>query len=72
MIVSLIFFSFATASKAFLTTDLLGQAYLCYLLKTKNILNLLKIKINNDGSCVIFGDIQTINAKDACELTVSY
>lgn len=60
------------ASKAFLTTDLIGQTYLCYLIKSKNILNLLKIKINTDGSCVIFGDISTINAKDACELSVSH
>lgn len=65
------FSSAREACKAFLSNDLTGQLNLCYLIKTRNILNLLKLKKNNDDSCVIFGDVSSINAKDACELTVS-
>lgn len=63
---------FVEASKAFLTKDICGQPYLCYLVKIKNVLNFLKMKKNKDDSCVIFSEESFVSAKDACELTVSF
>lgn len=59
------------ANKAFLTKDLCGQSYLCYLIKNKNLLNFVKIKKNRNDSCIIFTEKAFISAKDACELTVT-
>lgn len=59
------------ASKAFLTKDLCGQSFLCYLIKAKNLLHLLKLKKNkNDNSSVVFSEKTFISAKDGCELKV--
>ncbi|XP_035824384.1 anaphase-promoting complex subunit 1 [Aplysia californica] len=53
------------ASKAFLTEDLCGQRYLCYLVPYKQHLRCLKFEESNDGSQLIFGSLSLLPAKDA-------
>ncbi|GFO33512.1 anaphase-promoting complex subunit 1, partial [Plakobranchus ocellatus] len=53
------------ASKAFLTEDLCGQQFLCFLVPYKQQLRCLKFEESNDGSQLIFGSVSCLHAKDA-------
>lgn len=52
------------ASKAFLSTDMVGQKYLCYLLPHKLQLILVRMDLTNDNN-LIFGTSYFLTAKDA-------
>ncbi|XP_072170160.1 anaphase-promoting complex subunit 1-like [Diadema setosum] len=56
------------ASKVFLTSDLCGQSYLCFLLPHRHQLRCLKFSSSNDSSQLIFGSLTTLSAKDAVQL----
>ena len=53
------------ASKVFITTDLMGQKYLSFLLKEYQQLKLVRLDQSNDGQKIIFGTINIITAFDA-------
>ncbi|CAG5118741.1 unnamed protein product, partial [Candidula unifasciata] len=53
------------ASKAFLSRDLCGQQYLCYMVPYKQHLRCLKFEESNDRSQLIFGSVTYLHAKDA-------
>ncbi|CAL1529435.1 unnamed protein product [Lymnaea stagnalis] len=57
--------SLCKASKAFLTQDLCGQQYLCYMVPYRQHLRCLKFEESNDGSQLIFGSLTLLHAKDA-------
>ncbi|CAB3377512.1 Hypothetical predicted protein [Cloeon dipterum] len=57
------------ASKAFLTTDLVGQSYLCYLVTGKQELFLVKLEQTNSMKQLIFCTRTSIPAKDAVPLS---
>ncbi|XP_033629947.1 anaphase-promoting complex subunit 1-like [Asterias rubens] len=56
------------ATKAFLTTDLCGQRYLCYSLQHRHQLKCVKFGRSNDQSQLIFGSLATLMVKDAVPL----
>ncbi|XP_015271620.1 PREDICTED: anaphase-promoting complex subunit 1 [Gekko japonicus] len=53
------------ASKVFITTDLCGQRFLCYLVESQLQLRCVKFQESNDMSQLIFGTVTNIQAKDA-------
>ncbi|CAJ0931696.1 unnamed protein product [Ranitomeya imitator] len=53
------------ATKVFLTTDLCGQKFLCFLVESQHQLRMVKFEESNDKSQLIFGSISNISAKDA-------
>ncbi|XP_061481519.1 anaphase-promoting complex subunit 1 isoform X4 [Rhineura floridana] len=53
------------ASKVFITTDLCGQRFLCYLVESQLQLRCVKFQQSNDMSQLIFGSVTNIQAKDA-------
>ncbi|KAK3093891.1 hypothetical protein FSP39_021511 [Pinctada imbricata] len=57
--------SLGKASKAFLTRDVCGQQYLCYLITYRQQLRCVKFEESNDLSQLIFGAVSVIPAKDA-------
>ncbi|XP_059145256.1 anaphase-promoting complex subunit 1-like isoform X2 [Physella acuta] len=60
--------SLGKASKAFLSQDLCGQQYLCYMVPYKQHLRCLKFEESNDGSQLIFGSLTLLPAKDATSI----
>ncbi|XP_058810342.1 anaphase-promoting complex subunit 1 isoform X2 [Phymastichus coffea] len=59
---------FERASKVFLTTDLLGQVYFCYLIRNQSRLFLARIEKSNDPNQIILGMLYSVTAKDAISL----
>ncbi|XP_060071238.1 anaphase-promoting complex subunit 1-like isoform X2 [Ylistrum balloti] len=57
--------SLGKSSKAFLTRDLCGQQYLCYVISYRQQLRCVKFEESNDLSQLIFGTVAVIPAKDA-------
>ncbi|XP_059480357.1 anaphase-promoting complex subunit 1 isoform X2 [Neocloeon triangulifer] len=57
------------ASKAFLTTDFVGQTYLCYLVPGKRELFLVKLEETNRQEQLIFCTRTSVPARDAVPLT---
>ncbi|XP_076165385.1 anaphase promoting complex subunit 1 isoform X2 [Ptiloglossa arizonensis] len=53
------------ASKVFLSSDLVGQNYLCYLVPNRSQLFLVRLEKTNKQQQIIFGMVTTIVAKDA-------
>ncbi|XP_075719012.1 anaphase-promoting complex subunit 1 [Rhinoderma darwinii] len=53
------------ATKVFITTDLCGQKFLCFLVEFQHQLRMVKFEESNDKSQLIFGSITNISAKDA-------
>uniref|UniRef100_H3ATJ7 Anaphase-promoting complex subunit 1 n=1 Tax=Latimeria chalumnae TaxID=7897 RepID=H3ATJ7_LATCH len=53
------------ATKVFITTNLCGQNYLCFLVESQHQLRCVKFEESNDLSQLIFGAVATIHAKDA-------
>uniref|UniRef100_A0A672TR24 Anaphase promoting complex subunit 1 n=1 Tax=Strigops habroptila TaxID=2489341 RepID=A0A672TR24_STRHB len=53
------------ASKVFITTDLCGQKFLCFLVESQLQLRCVKFQESNDKSQLIFGSVTNIQAKDA-------
>uniref|UniRef100_A0A8D2LEX7 Anaphase-promoting complex subunit 1 n=1 Tax=Varanus komodoensis TaxID=61221 RepID=A0A8D2LEX7_VARKO len=53
------------ASKVFITTDLCGQKFLCYLVESQLQLRCVRFQQSNDMSQLIFGSVTNIQAKDA-------
>ncbi|XP_053169492.1 anaphase-promoting complex subunit 1 isoform X1 [Hemicordylus capensis] len=56
------------ASKVFITTDLCGQRFLCYLVESQLQLRCVKFQESNDMSQLIFGSVTNIHAKDAAPI----
>nr|XP_016852668.1 PREDICTED: anaphase-promoting complex subunit 1 isoform X5 [Anolis carolinensis] len=56
------------ASKVFITTDLCGQKFLCYLVESQLQLRCVKFQQSNDMSQLIFGTVTNIPAKDAAPI----
>ncbi|KAK6181291.1 hypothetical protein SNE40_009178 [Patella caerulea] len=57
--------SLGKATKVFLTKDMCGQQFLCYLIPFKQHLRLLKFEESNDLKQLIFGSLTMLPAKDA-------
>ncbi|XP_020285295.1 anaphase-promoting complex subunit 1 isoform X2 [Pseudomyrmex gracilis] len=57
--------AFGRASKVFLTSDLVGQSYLGYLIASRSQLFLVRLEKTNKQQQVIFGMTTSIVAKDA-------
>ncbi|XP_019518434.1 PREDICTED: anaphase-promoting complex subunit 1 isoform X4 [Hipposideros armiger] len=53
------------ASKVFITSDLCGQKFLCFLVESQLQLRCVKFQESNDKTQLIFGSITNIQAKDA-------
>uniref|UniRef100_A0A8C6DUY4 Anaphase promoting complex subunit 1 n=1 Tax=Moschus moschiferus TaxID=68415 RepID=A0A8C6DUY4_MOSMO len=53
------------ASKVFITSDLCGQRFLCYLVDSELQLRCVKFQESNDKTQLIFGSVTNIQAKDA-------
>ncbi|XP_076632222.1 anaphase promoting complex subunit 1 [Colletes latitarsis] len=53
------------ASKVFLSSDLVGQSYLCYLIPQRSQLFLVRLEKTNKQQQIIFGMVTSIVAKDA-------
>ncbi|MXQ90209.1 hypothetical protein E5288_WYG017338 [Bos mutus] len=53
------------ASKVFITSDLCGQKFLCYLVESELQLRCVKFQESNDKTQLIFGSVTNIQAKDA-------
>ncbi|KAK7806339.1 hypothetical protein U0070_020191 [Myodes glareolus] len=53
------------ASKVFITTDLCGQKFLCFLVEAQLQLRCVKFQESNDKTQLIFGSVTNIHAKDA-------
>ncbi|XP_078504893.1 anaphase-promoting complex subunit 1 [Lissotriton helveticus] len=56
------------ALKVFITTDLCGQKYLCFLIESQLQLRFVKFEESNDKSQLIFGSVTNIPAKDAAPI----
>ncbi|CAH1791675.1 unnamed protein product [Owenia fusiformis] len=56
------------ATKVFLTKDLGGQQYLCYLVASRYQLRCVKWEESNDQSQLIFGAVSIVQARDAVSL----
>lgn len=63
--------AYGRASKAFLTTDLVGQNYLGYLVPARSQLFLVRLEKTNKQQHIIFGMVTSVVAKEAVNLTVS-
>jgi hypothetical protein len=59
------------ASKAFLTTDFVGQTFLCYLVPGKRELFFVKLEKTNRKEQLIFCSRTSVPARDAVPLTVN-
>uniref|UniRef100_A0A8D1CG35 Anaphase-promoting complex subunit 1 n=1 Tax=Sus scrofa TaxID=9823 RepID=A0A8D1CG35_PIG len=59
------------ASKVFITTDLCGQKFLCFLVESQLQLRCVKFQESNDKTQLIFGSITNIQAKDAAPVEVN-
>uniref|UniRef100_A0A8D2LF30 Anaphase-promoting complex subunit 1 n=1 Tax=Varanus komodoensis TaxID=61221 RepID=A0A8D2LF30_VARKO len=59
------------ASKVFITTDLCGQKFLCYLVESQLQLRCVRFQQSNDMSQLIFGSVTNIQAKDAAPVEVT-
>nr|CAD7590064.1 unnamed protein product [Timema genevievae] len=57
-----------SATKVFLSTDQVGQTYLCFLVPTRNQLFSTRLEKTNKEEQLIFGIISSIPAKDAAPL----
>nr|CAD7574451.1 unnamed protein product [Timema californicum] len=57
-----------SATKVFLSTDQVGQTYLCFLVPTRNQLFSTRLEKTNTEEQLIFGIISSIPAKDAAPL----
>ncbi|ESO93615.1 hypothetical protein LOTGIDRAFT_232653 [Lottia gigantea] len=57
--------SLGKASKVFLTKDMCGQQFICYMVPYKQHLRLLKFEESNDLQKLISGSLTFISAKDA-------
>lgn len=57
--------SLGKSSKAFLTRDLCGQQYLCYVISYRQQLRCVKFEEINDLSKIVFGAVNIIPCKDA-------
>ena len=64
--------SLAQASTVFLTQDLCGRRFLCYLVSYRHQLRCVKFDESNDKSQLIFGSTSFIQARDAAALPVSH
>ncbi|KAM4693876.1 anaphase-promoting complex subunit 1 [Discoglossus pictus] len=53
------------ATKVFITSDLCGQKFLCFLVESQHQLRMVKFEESNDKSQLIFGSVTNISAKDA-------
>ena len=53
------------ASKVFISTDLMGQSYICMHLSQSQSLKLIRTEQSNDRTKLIFGSTNIISAKDA-------
>uniref|UniRef100_A0A8C4LC57 Anaphase-promoting complex subunit 1 n=1 Tax=Equus asinus asinus TaxID=83772 RepID=A0A8C4LC57_EQUAS len=53
------------ASKVFITSDLCGQKFLCFLVESQLQLRCVKFQESNDKTQLIFGSVTNIQAKDA-------
>ncbi|XP_063551788.1 anaphase-promoting complex subunit 1-like [Gorilla gorilla gorilla] len=53
------------ASKVFITSDLCGQKFLCFLVESQLHLRCVKFQESNDKTQLIFGSVTNIPAKDA-------
>uniref|UniRef100_A0A452FKB4 Anaphase-promoting complex subunit 1 n=1 Tax=Capra hircus TaxID=9925 RepID=A0A452FKB4_CAPHI len=58
------------ASKVFITSDLCGQKFLCYLVESELQLRCVKFQESNDKAQLIFGSVTNIQAKDAAPVEV--
>ncbi|KAI1240326.1 Anaphase-promoting complex subunit 1 [Lamprotornis superbus] len=58
------------ASKVFISTDLCGQKFLCFLVESQLQLRCVKFQESNDKSQLIFGSVTNIPAKDASPVEV--
>lgn len=58
----------SAASKIFLTDDMIGQSYLCYLLPSRTQLCMVKADIV--GNDIMFGMMTSVGAKDAIDIPV--
>ncbi|MEE6474887.1 hypothetical protein FKM82_010525 [Ascaphus truei] len=56
------------ATKVFITADLCGQKFLCFLVESQHQLRLVKFEESNDKSQLIFGSVTNISAKDAAPI----
>ncbi|XP_078053194.1 anaphase promoting complex subunit 1 isoform X2 [Augochlora pura] len=56
------------ASKVFLSSDLVGQSYLCYLVPQRSQLFLVRLEKTNKQQQIIFGMVTSIVAKDAVSI----
>lgn len=59
------------ASKVFLSSDFVGQNYLCYLVPHRAQLFLVRLERTNKQQQIIFGMVTSIVAKDAVNIPVS-
>ncbi|XP_053374220.1 anaphase-promoting complex subunit 1-like [Mercenaria mercenaria] len=57
--------SLGKSSKAFLTRDLCGQQYLCYVISYRQQLRCVKFEESNDLKKLVFGAVNIIPCKDA-------
>ncbi|KAH0510942.1 Anaphase-promoting complex subunit 1 [Microtus ochrogaster] len=55
----------AHATKVFITTDLCGQKFLCFLVEAQLQLRCVKFQESNDKTQLIFGSVTNVHAKDA-------
>ncbi|XP_071453561.1 anaphase-promoting complex subunit 1 [Hetaerina americana] len=55
------------ATKAFLSTDLVGQHYLCFLIEATSIIHCVRMLESNSAN-LVFGSTTILVAKDACFL----
>ncbi|XP_036606766.1 anaphase-promoting complex subunit 1 [Trichosurus vulpecula] len=53
------------ASKVFITSDLCGQKFLCFLVESQLQLRCVKFQESNDKTQLIFGSVTNLQAKDA-------
>jgi anaphase-promoting complex subunit 1 len=58
--------------RAFLSSDLVGQTYLCYLVPALGQLLCTRLEKANKEQKLIFGVVNNITAKDAAPLPVSH
>uniref|UniRef100_A0A4W3IWB9 Anaphase promoting complex subunit 1 n=1 Tax=Callorhinchus milii TaxID=7868 RepID=A0A4W3IWB9_CALMI len=58
------------ASKVFITSDVCGQKFLCYLVESHHQLRCVKFEESNDLSQLIFGAVTVLQAKDAASVEV--
>ena len=59
------------ASKVFLSSDFVGQNYLCYLVPHRSQLSLVRLEKTNKQQQIIFGMVTSIVAKGVVNIPVS-